>query len=42
MAGLFFFPHADTDALLHLATSTIFLAGFAHYMLVTRRETVIS
>jgi hypothetical protein len=37
-AGLFFFPHADTDAALHIITSSIFLAGFAHYMLVTRRE----
>jgi len=31
--GLFYFPHGDADALLHLATSSIFLAGAAHYYL---------
>jgi hypothetical protein len=31
--GLFSFPHNGTDALLHFATSTIFLAGAAHYYL---------
>lgn len=31
-AGLFFFPNGDADALLHLATSSIFLAGTAHYL----------
>ena len=36
-AGLFYFPHGDADALLHLGTSTIFLAGAAHYYLATRR-----
>jgi hypothetical protein len=30
-AGLFYFPNGGADALLHLATSTIFLAGAAHY-----------
>jgi hypothetical protein len=34
--GLFFFPHHDTDALLHFGTSAIFLAGAAHYFLVER------
>jgi Domain of unknown function (DUF4383) len=34
--GLFSFPHNGTDALLHFATSTIFLAGAAHYYLVER------
>jgi hypothetical protein len=28
--GLFYFPNNETDALLHFATSTIFLAGAAH------------
>jgi hypothetical protein len=31
--GLFYFPHGDADALLHLGTSAIFLAGAAHYYL---------
>jgi hypothetical protein len=29
--GLFYFPNNETDALLHLGTSLIFLAGAAHY-----------
>ncbi len=37
-AGLFYFPHGDADALLHLGTSMIFLAGAAHYYLVTQRR----
>jgi hypothetical protein len=32
-AGLFYFPHNEADALLHLGTSAIFLAGAAHYYL---------
>jgi Domain of unknown function (DUF4383) len=32
-AGLFYFPNGNADALLHLATSAIFLAGAAHYLL---------
>jgi hypothetical protein len=35
--GLFYFPNNGTDALLHFATSTIFLAG-AHYFLGDRRS----
>ena len=35
--GLFYFPHGDADALLHIGTSTIFLAGAAHYYLAGRR-----
>jgi hypothetical protein len=35
--GLFYFPHGDADALLHIGTSTIFLAGAAHYYLAARR-----
>lgn len=35
-AGLFYFPHGDADALLHVGTSTIFLAGAAHYYVVAR------
>jgi Domain of unknown function (DUF4383) len=31
--GLFYFPHGEADALLHLGTSAIFLAGAAHYFL---------
>jgi hypothetical protein len=29
--GLFYFPHNESDAILHFATSAIFLAGAAHY-----------
>jgi Domain of unknown function (DUF4383) len=32
-AGLFYFPNNGGDALLHFATSAIFLAGAAHYFL---------
>ena len=35
--GLFYFPHGDADALLHIGTSSIFLAGAAHYYLAGRR-----
>jgi hypothetical protein len=35
--GLFYFPHNETDALLHVGTATIFLAGAAHYFLADRR-----
>ena len=35
-AGLFYFPNNQGDALLHLATSAIFLAGAAHYWLTRR------
>jgi hypothetical protein len=38
--GLFYFPHGDADALLHLGTSAIFLAGAAHYYLAGRRREV--
>jgi hypothetical protein len=31
--GLFYFPHGDADVLLHIGTSTIFLAGAANYYL---------
>jgi hypothetical protein len=34
--GLFYFPHYGTDAVLHLATSSIWVAGAAHYFLVER------
>jgi hypothetical protein len=34
--GLFYFPNNATDALLHFATSTIFLAGAAHYFSIER------
>ncbi len=36
--GLFYFPNNGTDALLHFATSAIFLAGAAHYWLSERRS----
>jgi hypothetical protein len=36
--GLFYFPHGDADALLHVGTSTIFLAGAAHFYFASRRE----
>ena len=36
--GLFYFPNNGTDALLHFGTSTIFLAGAAHYFLTARRD----
>jgi uncharacterized protein DUF4383 len=29
--GLFYFPHNESDALLHVATAAIFLAGAAHF-----------
>lgn len=32
-AGLFYFPNNEIDALLHFATSAIWLAGAAHYLL---------
>jgi hypothetical protein len=32
-AGLFYFPNNEVDALLHFATSAIWLAGAAHYFL---------
>ena len=35
-AGLFYFPNGGGDALLHFATSAIFLAGAAHYFLTRR------
>lgn len=35
--GLFYFPNNETDALLHLATSTIFIAGSVHYFAQKRR-----
>jgi hypothetical protein len=35
-AGLFYFPSANTDALLHFATAAIFLAGAAHWFLARR------
>jgi hypothetical protein len=35
--GLFYFPHGNADALLHLGTSAIFLAGAGHYYLTGRR-----
>jgi Domain of unknown function (DUF4383) len=37
-AGLFYFPHGDADALLHIGTSTIFLAGAAHYFATASRN----
>jgi hypothetical protein len=36
--GLYYCPHTGTDALLHFATATIFLAGAAHYFLGDRRS----
>ena len=35
-AGLFYFPHGSSDAMLHIATSAVFLAGFAHYLATNR------
>jgi hypothetical protein len=34
--GLFYLPHEATDALLHFATSAIFLAGAIHYFAIER------
>jgi hypothetical protein len=34
--GLFYLPNNEADALLHFATSTIWLAGAAHYFLIER------
>jgi Domain of unknown function (DUF4383) len=36
--GLFSFPNGEADALLHLATASIFLAGGLHWLLVERRS----
>jgi Domain of unknown function (DUF4383) len=36
--GLFYFPHGGADVLLHIGTSTIFLAGAAHYYLLAPRR----
>ena len=36
--GLFYFPHGEADALLHLGTSAIFVAGAADYYLAGRRS----
>jgi len=36
--GLFYLPNQTADALLHFGTSTIFVAGAAHYFLVQRRR----
>jgi hypothetical protein len=41
VAGLFYFPHTSGDAWLHFAVASIFLAGFAHFV-VTRRQRVAS
>ena len=38
LAGLFYFPNGAADALLHLVTSSIFLAGALSYYLTTRRR----
>ena len=35
-AASVYFPNNETDALLHFSTSTIFLAGAAHYFLIER------
>jgi Domain of unknown function (DUF4383) len=35
--GLFYFPHGDADALLHVGTSSIFVAGAVHYYVNVRR-----
>jgi hypothetical protein len=35
--GLFYFPNNEMDALLHFGTSTIWLAGAAHWYLAVRR-----
>jgi hypothetical protein len=42
LAGLFYFPGNVTDAILHFATSTIFFAGIAHYVIVSPRTRVRS
>jgi hypothetical protein len=36
VGGLFYFPNEMGDALLHFATSTVFLAGAAHHFLLAR------
>jgi hypothetical protein len=39
-AGLFYLPNGGADALLHLGTSAIFLAGGVHYFAVERARPV--
>jgi hypothetical protein len=36
-AGLFYFPNGDADALLHVGTSAIFVAGAAHHYVTNGR-----
>lgn len=36
--GLFYFPNNEADALLHFATSAIFVGGAAHYFLAARGD----
>jgi Domain of unknown function (DUF4383) len=40
-AGLFSFPNNEIDAVLHFATSAIFLAGAAHYRLWFTSSTLL-
>ena len=37
VGGLFYFPNGGADAILHFATSSIFLAGAATYLVSARR-----
>ena len=37
VGGLFYFPNGGADAILHFATSSIFLAGAASYLVSARR-----
>ncbi len=40
-AGLFYFPNNEADALLHFATSAIWLAGAGHYLVTERGRSPI-
>ena len=39
--GLFYFPNNEVDALLHFATSTIWLGGVTHHRLSARRAAAV-
>jgi hypothetical protein len=36
--GLFYFPNNESDAVLHFATSAIFIAGSVHYFVVEQAQ----
>ena len=41
-AGLFYFPHGQTDAWLHFGVAAVFLAGFGHYVLTRGSRSTVA